>query len=146
MSGSSIYFLHYITKGTILGNNISLYKKSILIFIQLLFEKIHSKRNSTRYYHKCQILITLEFSWQVLKKFSIIVTKILPVGAKWFHANRRTDGRTDGQTGRDVGRQADRYVNLTVLFHSYSNAPTNTSLRQRNFSLQRQGKTTCKAK
>jgi hypothetical protein len=46
--------------------------------------------------------------------------------------------RTDGRTDRQEGTQADRHVKLTVLFRSYSNAPTNTFLRQRNFILQRQ--------
>ena len=56
--------------------------------------------------------------------------KIIPVRAR----------RMDGQTDRQESRQADRQVNLTVLFHRYSNAPTNTFLRERKFSLQRQEK------
>jgi hypothetical protein len=103
------YFLYYNTKGKTLGNNISLYKKCVVIFIKLLSEKIilsRIQRNIT--YHKCQILITLEFSWQVRKNLQLLSWN--PSGGSQVVPCEQTKGRTGGQTGRKVGRQRDMWI------------------------------------
>jgi len=63
-----------------------------------------------KYRYSCQILIKIEFSRQVLEKYSHIYnfTKIRPVGAKFFHA----DGQKD-------------MTKLTVACRNFANAPTN---------------------
>ena len=61
-----------------------------------------------KYRYSCQILIKIEFSRQVLEKYSHIYnfTKIRPVGAKFFHA----DGQKD-------------MTKLTVACRNFANAP-----------------------
>jgi hypothetical protein len=65
---------------------------------------------SARY--SSQNLMKLEFSRQSFEKKSLNINfmKILPLGAKFFHA----DGRTDGQINM---------TNLTVAVCSFANAP-----------------------
>jgi len=43
----------------------------------------------------------LKFSRQIFGKHSNIA-RIPPVGADWFHADRRRYGRMDGQAGRQA--------------------------------------------
>jgi hypothetical protein len=65
---------------------------------------------STR--RSCQNLMKLEFSRQIFEKISdISLIEIRPVGAKLFHADRRTDGRTGGRT--DMTR-------LTIAFRNFA--------------------------
>ena len=52
-----------------------------------------------KYPFSCQILMKLEYSRQIFKKYSKSnFTTIRSVGAELFRAERRTDGRTDRQT------------------------------------------------
>jgi hypothetical protein len=63
----------------------------------------HSKKNSAKYYHKCTrvLMLSTRYSCQILKldffySFRKIlevstVTKVRPVGAQLFRADRRTD-------------------------------------------------------
>jgi hypothetical protein len=45
-----------------------------------------------------------------------VFIKICPVGANWFHAERRTDGRMERQTDM---------TKLIFAFRSFANAPKN---------------------
>ena len=59
-----------------------------------MYVAIHVKNPSL-----LSILIKLEFSRQIIQKYSNINFKDnRPVGAELFHAERGTDGRTDGET------------------------------------------------
>ena len=113
------------------------HKMCVLIFCTAFVRNIsHSKKDSARYYHKrnlvflysshysCQILMTLEFSRQMLKNSQIWnLMKICQVGAELFHADWLTDGRTDRQTDR----QRDM-TKLIVAVGSFANARKNRLL------------------
>jgi hypothetical protein len=66
---------------------------------------------STHYF--CQILMKLEFSQQIAKKYSDIEShERHPMGAMFFHVDRHTDGQTSRQT---------HMMKLTVTFRKYAN-------------------------
>ena len=69
---------------------------------------------STRF--SCHILMKLEFSRQILEKYTDIKfhKKIRPVGAELFHVDRCTDRWTDGQT---------HMTKLIVAFRNFAKAP-----------------------
>jgi len=46
---------------------------------------------TTNTYYSCQLLIKLEFSRQIFINIQSNFMKILPLGAEFFHADRRTD-------------------------------------------------------
>ena len=87
----------------------------------------HSNKNSARYYHKRSWVFMqsicyscrISKNWNFLHRFSKNpqiwnFTKIYPVGAELFHANRWIEGQTDR-------------TKLTVAYHNFVNAPyTNT--------------------
>jgi hypothetical protein len=99
--------------------------KCVLFSISFVWNISDYKKIWTKYYHKCtnvfmwssryacQILIKLEFSWQILKKIIQLsdFMKILPVRDEMFHAERRTDGRTD------------KHDKASSIFYNSQNAP-----------------------
>jgi hypothetical protein len=122
-------FPHYLINGTTFEKKIIEHKIYILIFsTNFVWNITHTKKTSARYYHKytyvsmqrtrysCQILMTLEFSRQILEKHSKyqISWKIRPAGAELFHA----DGQTD-------------MTKLIVAFRNFANAPKNYQPQQR---------------
>jgi D-alanyl-lipoteichoic acid acyltransferase DltB (MBOAT superfamily) len=95
-------FPHYLTDGTIFrgGGGITERKICALIFCTVFIWNIsYSRRNSTRYFHKCgnvflsisvilvRVSLNLDFLDKFLKKKNQIsnVNKIRPVGAEFFH-------------------------------------------------------------
>ena len=78
---------------------------SVLILSTTFVWNISHSKNCVRYdqkcilvfmespHYPCQSLMKLQFSWQILKKYSNIKLNENLVGAELFHA----DGQTDGQ-------------------------------------------------
>jgi hypothetical protein len=107
LSGSTIFFPHYLTKGTILGGkNYSPQNVRFDFLYNFCLKHSHCKQNSPRYclshmYIGLQVKCPLFVSY--LKQIWIFFTdfqkksaqiqyfmKIRPVGAELFHADRRT--------------------------------------------------------
>jgi len=82
-------FLHYLINGSIF--KVIEHKTCLDFFLHLLSANIsHSKKNYTRYYHKCsQGFILYQ---QISKKNTRISNfmKICPLGAELIHADRQT--------------------------------------------------------
>jgi hypothetical protein len=71
-----------------------------------------------------QIYKKIEFSGQILEKFSNI--KILYVGEKLVHRDRRTDRQAGRQVDRQTERQAGRQTDMTRLTIFFRNSATQT--------------------
>ena len=101
-------------------------KMNVEIFVtSFVWNNFHSKKNWEIHNHKYmlmflestrpfQILMSIEFSWQIFEKYSHInFMKILPFGAEFFHK--------DAQSNRRIDRCDERYVfwNLRCDIHMY---------------------------
>jgi hypothetical protein len=64
----------------------------------------------------------LDFSWQIMEKYSNIKFHEHPAGGSRVVSCEQTDERTDGQTDRRTDRQTD-ITNLIVALHNFANAP-----------------------
>jgi len=112
MACPAVIFQHYFINDTIVKKEFNGYKMFVLIFSSAFVRNIcRSKKKWTRWDRKwmsvfisstrysCQILMKLEFPWQVFEKhsnikfhenFMKIFMKILPVGTELFRTDRRT--------------------------------------------------------
>jgi len=107
-------FPHYLINGTILGKTVLKIKFRVLIFSTAFYWNIsHSEINLASYYHKraevftknniysCHIIMTLEFSRQIKKKYNVKFDENPFGGSRvvpWRSKKERTDGRTDGES------------------------------------------------
>ena len=100
-------FPNYLINGTILEKKVTEHKMCVLIFCTTFVWNIsHSKENWARYDQKCvsvymystgysrQILIKLGSYRKIFEKYTCIYfqkkKEIRPVGAEFFHTDRRT--------------------------------------------------------
>ena len=104
-------FQHYLTNGTILGNNVTEHKMCVLVFSINLSERLLILRRiqrgsviNIRTYVFMQSFLwdfneTWIFSVDFRKYIQILnFMKILPAGTELVRVEGRTDGRTDRQT------------------------------------------------
>ena len=103
--------------------NVVKHKMCVSIFsITFVRNIFHSKENWARYDKECILvlmestllscpsLIKLEFSREMLENLQISnFTKIWPVEAELFHADRRTDGRTGGRADWQTWKAISRF-------------------------------------
>jgi hypothetical protein len=132
-----LYYIlpQYLINGTIFENKFLNIKCVFLFFLKLLLETYLIQRKTARdmikniYWASSQVpVILVRFEWisKFLDRFSNDIeisnfTKIRPVKAELFHANRRT------------GRHTDK-AKLIVAFHNFANAPKKTILRTLSYS------------
>ena len=114
-------FLQYLANSTILGKKVTEHKMCVLIFSTIFIWNVsNSKKNSTRYCHKCEdvfmwstsyFLLDFNWTWNILKFFKKMLKyqiswKCVQWQSSWFHA----DGKSD-------------MTKLTVAFRNVANAP-----------------------
>ena len=106
-------FSQYLINGAIFVKNVMQHELYVLIFsTAFVWDVSYSKKNWARYDQKCiivfifstryncQILMNLEFSWQIFEKYSSINFHENPIsGSRVVPC-----GRTDGRTGRQIWR------------------------------------------
>ena len=125
---------HFLTKGTIFERKCYWTQNTCFDFLYKFCLKFSlSKIKWARYDQKCilvfvqstlyirQILIKLEFYRQIFEKKNTQIqnfTKIRPVRAEVFKADRQTDGRTGRRTGRRTVMS-----NLIVALRNFANVP-----------------------
>jgi UDP-N-acetylglucosamine:LPS N-acetylglucosamine transferase len=103
----TIFFLHYLTKGTIFEKKMLFNIKYVLIFSRNLSETFLILRRTERdiiinvywYSHKVQIFFsdfneTIIFSVDFLRNSNVRFNEISRVAAEVFDANGRTEGET----------------------------------------------------
>jgi len=130
-SGSTVFFPHYVMKGTIFRNkNYGRLNGAFIISTTFVWSISRLKNNSARYYHKLTVRIHVKYSWfSGFNETWIFLTdfrKILKYYILWKSVQReqswslRTGGRkTDRQT---------RMTKLMVAFWNFVYAPRNTCI------------------
>jgi hypothetical protein len=117
------FFFTYFTKGTILERRLlnikCLFRFSLQILPELFLILRRNERDMIKKVYRssckvlcyfCRVLMRLEFSRQLLKKYIEIsnLMKILPMGVELFNADEQTDK-----------------TKPIVAFRSFANAPSN---------------------
>ena len=106
-------FTHYLTKGEIFEKKNCWTQNVFFDFLKTrVWNSFHSNKNWARYDHKCisvfmwstqyfcRILMKLQFSRQILEKYSNIKFQENPSSGSWVVLCGRKDERTDSQAGR----------------------------------------------
>ena len=122
-SGSALFF-HCISETAQLTKKIMKHKLRVLIFpTTFVCHVSHCKKNWARYYQisisvfmysnscSCKILINVEFSRLVFKKYSNTTCHENPFSGSWVVPYGRTDGRTD------------RYYGVNSCFSQFRESP-----------------------
>jgi len=109
LRGSTIFYTLPRKRHDCRKKKVTEHKMCVLIFCTLVWNNSHPKNNSAKYYQKrtlvfaysacssCQILMKLQFSRQIFKKYSNIKFHENPSSGSQLVPCRRTNGQTDGR-------------------------------------------------